>query len=359
MLQPYLTPYRLGLFNELSRLLDHHLTILYFSKEEEARKWEFERNVRFREVFLKTTVTRTGYENNRTRLSFLSLAWSFMKTRPSVVIASEGLVGRKVRVLQLLLRFKLLFWTEMNELVLQTTRPKKWPMRWLDRGVKAYIVPGRMSERYLQNVRDYKGPVYFAPNTIDCDRFACAEAAVADKFRNTELRFLFSGSLIPRKGFDSLLAAFERLAKTASLPAYRLDVIGEGPIDKKQVDNVYYHGFVGQDECADLMRRAHIFILPALWDCNPLVVTEAVTAGCVTILSDGVGNYPEYTDGNGLVFERGNVNALYDVLLDVMGKSRDELLKMANRSLELSSQVSHKNSAMVFMSAIDGCTLRK
>jgi len=352
MLQPYLTPYRLGLFNELSRQLNGNFTMLYFSKEESARKWTFERNVRFREVFLKTKVTATGYNSTRVRLSFLSLVWTLIKIRPAVIIADEGLPGRMVRCLQPLLRFKLLFWTETNEIVIGANRPKRWLARWLDRGVNAYIVPGQMSAQYLQNVRNYSGPIYFAPNTIDRDRFACTEAAAAEKFKNQEIRFLFSGSLIPLKGIDSLLAAFERLAASAGLPAYRLDIIGDGTMEKRPVKNVTYHGYVNQDECAAFMKQAHVFVLPSLWDCNPLVVTEAVTAGCVTVLSDGVGNYPEYAAGNGFVFERGNADALFDTLVKILRMDRGVLLTMAKRSLSIASEVSHENSARVLVQAV-------
>jgi glycosyltransferase involved in cell wall biosynthesis len=282
-----------------------------------------------------------------------------IKIRPVVVIANESPPGRMVRCLQMVLRFKLLFWTETNEIVIGANRPKKWLARWLNRGVSAYIVPGRMSERFAQNIRGYKGPVYFAPNTIDRERFAGTEVAVVKKFQNAEMLFLFSGSLIPRKGFDCLLAAFERLAETEGLPAYRLDILGDGPVEKRPVKNVYYHGFVDQDGCVAFVKQAHVFVLPSLWDCNPLVVTEAISAGCVTVLSDGVGNYPEYADGNGFVFERGNADALFDILVKILRMDRVDLLKLAKKSLSIASKVSHQNSAQGFVQAIRDCAQGK
>jgi glycosyltransferase involved in cell wall biosynthesis len=355
MLQPYLTPYRLGLFNELNRQLNDGLTILYFSREEKARKWTFERNVEFREVQLKTRVKATGYNSTRVHLSTMGLAKTLIRLRPDVLICAPKPVSHIVRLLQPFLGFKLMVWAETNELTIGTARPKKWPMHWIDRGVRAYIVPGRMSERYLRNIRGYKRKVWFAPNTIDRNRFACLPRDIAEKFSADECRFLFSGSLIPLKGIDALQEAFERLAKTEGLPSYRLDIIGDGPLDKKPVPNVHYHGYLSQDECAAFMKQAHVLVLTSLWDCNPLVVTEAVTAGCATVLSDGVGNYPEYTDGNGFVFARGNADALYEILVKMLRMDRDELKQMAMRSLEIAADVSHENSARVFVQAIREC----
>lgn len=353
LLQPYLTPYRQGLFNALSDRLLGGLAVMYFAREEEARKWSFQRTVRFHEIFLKTKVTRLGYDSTRVQLSFLSLAKELIRLGPQVVIASEGTPGRMVRLLQTLLRFKVIFWTESTEIALQNRRPNPRAVSWVDRGVSAYVVPGVLSRQYLQNVRGYNGPIYFSPNTIDRERFSCSAQSVKARFSGEEpLRILFSGSLIPRKGIKALQDALGKIAESGSLPPYRVDVIGEGPEEKKPIENVFYHGFVGQEETVRFVKQAHILVLPSLWDCNPLVVTEAVTAGCVTVLSDGVGNHPEYTDGNGVVFERGNADALFGALQNVMSRNRDELLKMALRSLEISATVSHENSAEVFLQAV-------
>lgn len=47
-----------------------------------------------------------------------------------------------------------------------------------------------------------------------------------------------------------------------------------------------FHGMVSQQKLADLMRYAHLFVLPSLHEGLPLVVLEALACGCTVIATD-------------------------------------------------------------------------
>lgn len=99
------------------------------------------------------------------------------------------------------------------------------------------------------------------------------------------VEILYAGKLSLSKGVPWLLKALSRLA---DLP-WRLHLVGEGSGGEKQLclelaarlgNRVVQHGSVEHARLADLMRLAHIFILPSFSEGLPLVLMEALASGC-------------------------------------------------------------------------------
>jgi glycosyltransferase involved in cell wall biosynthesis len=145
-----------------------------------------------------------------------------------------------------------------------------------------------------------------------------------------------------------MCAVFDRL-KQANID-FELHIAGDGPI--KPVDGIVNHGYLNKEKAIDLYKSCHVFIMPSLWDCNPLSLIEAAKTGNVIIASKGVGNYPELVNDNGYVFEIGSEDDLYDQYNKLLSKSNEDLLKMGRKSIELSSRISHRNTAQSFYDAI-------
>jgi glycosyltransferase involved in cell wall biosynthesis len=108
---------------------------------------------------------------------------------------------------------------------------------------------------------------------------------------------LFIGRLAESKGIRPLLAAWSRLG--ISLP---LKIAGDGPMRGEVqaaaqcMKNVEWLGHMGKDRIADLLRRAHVVIVPSLWyEGFPMVVVEAFAAGAPVIASD-IGALGEVVD---------------------------------------------------------------
>lgn len=110
-----------------------------------------------------------------------------------------------------------------------------------------------------------------------------------------EVRFLFAGATIHRKGFDLLLAAFERVRR--DVPAARLRVVGPagdsahllGRLGDDAKGAVEVRGPVPQAELAAELRAADCLVLPSRNDSFGMVVAEALACGTPALVSEMVG----------------------------------------------------------------------
>lgn len=137
------------------------------------------------------------------------------------------------------------------------------------------------------------------------------------------LRFLYVGTLSPRKGVMDLVAAFARLRQERA--AIRLDVVGDGP-ERSRIesrvrelaveDAVDFHGYVAErDELFDLYAAADAFVLPSYNEGFPRVLYEAASAG-LPIIATAVGGVPAVLeDGkHALLVSPGDVDGLCDAM---------------------------------------------
>ena len=105
------------------------------------------------------------------------------------------------------------------------------------------------------------------------------------------VHLLYAGKLSLAKGVDWLLRTF------IGLEDHRLHLhlagSGSGPeaelclqLAKEAGDRVTVHGRIDQQQLARLMQLCHIFILPSFYEGLPLVLLEALAAGCRIIATD-------------------------------------------------------------------------
>jgi glycosyltransferase involved in cell wall biosynthesis len=127
-------------------------------------------------------------------------------------------------------------------------------------------------------------------------------------------RFLFCGATIRRKGFDLLLAAFDRVA--AEAPAARLRVVGPrgdaaGLLDGRAGERIAVAGPVSQAVLAEELRRADCLVLPSRNDSYGMVVAEALACGLPVLVSEMVGAKELVAAGsNGWIVPAGDTAAL-------------------------------------------------
>jgi glycosyltransferase involved in cell wall biosynthesis len=99
------------------------------------------------------------------------------------------------------------------------------------------------------------------------------------------VELLYAGKLSSSKGVPWLLKS---LYLIRGLP-FRLHMAGDANHEQKQLclslahplgSKVVYHGSLSHEDLSDLMRRAHVFILPSFFEGLPLVLMEALACGC-------------------------------------------------------------------------------
>jgi glycosyltransferase involved in cell wall biosynthesis len=156
--------------------------------------------------------------------------------------------------------------------------------------------------------------------------------------------FLFIGQLIKRKGFEELLNSFKFFSKNN--PEWKLIIVGEGPLKKliPKNNSIKHFNFKHPEQVAKYMNKSRFLILPSYYDHWPLVVNEASLCGCGLILSDKIGNIPEFSRSkNSIICKSSSVNSLTFALEKASKLSEIKLDRMFEESVKLGSKFTISN----------------
>ena len=143
----------------------------------------------------------------------------------------------------------------------------------------------------------------------------------SDRERHAERVFLFSGSLITRKGVDLLARAFVRLVSQGVNA--RLKIIGEGELRQSLEqtlapvrDRVEFTGFKDWNELPREYASADVLCVPSRYDGWGLVVPEGLASGLPVIGTDRMGAALEFieTGRNGWLIRAGDEEALFEAM---------------------------------------------
>jgi phosphatidylinositol alpha-mannosyltransferase len=157
-------------------------------------------------------------------------------------------------------------------------------------------------------------------NGIDTERFAKATA-----WPTVGPTIVFIGRHEPRKGVETLLAAFDRLPSDA-----RLWMVGQGPqtaeLKQRTIGNprIEWLGRISDSEVASRLRGAEVFCAPSLHgESFGVVLLEAMAAHTAIVASD-IPAYRKVTgDGrDALLVPPGDVDALAEAFRRVLEERR-------------------------------------
>lgn len=149
---------------------------------------------------------------------------------------------------------------------------------------------------------------------------------------------LFVGNIAYEKGIFVLLDAFKKLDRNG----VNLYYVGRGPDledlrrEAHGLSNVYIHGFVSDEDLADMYSRANITVAPSLcYEAGPAAAfIESLPFGTPTVGSIVGGSHEGIVDGvNGRLFEPGDSSALRDILQDLID-NQDKLKRMEGEVLK-------------------------
>lgn len=131
--------------------------------------------------------------------------------------------------------------------------------------------------------------------------------------------------LFPRKGVQHFLDAVGRLARHGD---WEFVVAGDGPymetlrLQAKALGSpVRFVGFLGRSELAAYYQAARIFVFPSIRENFPMVLLEAMDAGCAIITTDAEGCHEVVAD-TGVVVPAGDPDAIAEQLALLMGDTR-------------------------------------
>lgn len=166
--------------------------------------------------------------------------------------------------------------------------------------------------------------------------------------------FLFVGQLIKGKGLIELLNSFQIFLNTNK--DWKLIIVGKGPLRKiiPKHKNIKYLGFKTPEEISTLMQKSRFLVLPTHLDQWPLVVNEATLCGCGLLITDAVGNIPEFSNSkNSIISKISSKKSLLASLEKASKLSDSKLEKMYKESLRLSSKYVISNWVKNYQNIID------
>jgi glycosyltransferase involved in cell wall biosynthesis len=317
------SPYQVELFDAIAAMGSIEPTVVYVRERDRSRHW-YIRDRRHRSLFLQedrqridtsiaaaSLVVFAHYQSQEVRRLMrlrhgLRRPWCFWGERPG--FRYPGFIGRLYRAHRLH--------------VLRSTQTPIW-------GIGNWAIQGYSREFGAQ--RSYFNVPYFS----DLSRFARPVAPRQAGART----FLYSGSLIARKGVDLLASAFRRLA--VQHPDVRLELIGTGRLLARLrgvlasvSDQVCFHGFKQWHELPPLYRTAHILCAPSRYDGWGLVVPEGLAAGLPVIGTARAGAAIELLrpGRNGWIIPADDERPLYEAMLSAAALSEDELAEMSRHA---------------------------
>jgi glycosyltransferase involved in cell wall biosynthesis len=173
------------------------------------------------------------------------------------------------------------------------------------------------------------------PGTPACDATiplfpGCQAAALSlPPFQSREKLMVFAGRLMPKHKNPELVAkAFSSLADR--FPDWRVEFAGldievDGESTWSHCEHVLarfpgryrYHGVLDPSRLQDLYRRARIAVMPSGFESFGLVALEAMSNGCVPVVSDNTA-LPESVDDAGLTVPNGSLEGLVAELEKLM-----------------------------------------
>ena len=125
---------------------------------------------------------------------------------------------------------------------------------------------------------------------------------------------LFVGRLVPKKGFDTLVAAAH--------PGYQLALAGSGRIPDHVPPGVRFLGPVDRADLPELYRAADLFAFPAVGEMLTLVMQEAMASG-LPVVTTAEPAYAAYGfDPDGLTLVEPRPDVLRQAILSIVGDDR-------------------------------------
>ncbi len=150
-------------------------------------------------------------------------------------------------------------------------------------------------------------------------------------------RILFASRLFPRKGAQFMLDALAGL----DLNGWEVVIAGDGPMLEPLREQartlglkVSFPGFVKGQALQDLYASSAIFVFPSLHDNFPVVLLEALSAGCA-IVTNNITGMPEVVGAAGLLVHPHDIGGLRAAIVRLMHDTplRNRLAQLAQRRI--------------------------
>lgn len=225
--------------------------------------------------------------------------------------------------------------------------------RRLHSNIDGVFVPAESHAPYYRSLGFPQSKILFGVDVVDNDYFATGADRVRANATVLEVNgtlvadyFLFVGRFLPRKGLETLLAAYARYRTSAESKPWDLFMVGGGSCldDIRRmgtaIEGVHFAGPQFGDDLCRYYGLAKVLIVPSESDPWGLVVNEGLASGLPVIVSSGCGAARTLVaEGeNGWCFPAGDVVTLTQIMLRAGNASPAVLAQMGSRSRQIISE---------------------
>ena len=352
---------RVEVYDEMARLDEVDFRVFYLQRLAHGRHWEYGPQPRHDAEFIREVRLRRQLYVNP---GFLR---RYLRFDPDLLIVT-GYYAPAMQLamyLESVRRRPWVFWAEMAN-----TRYSEHPTfdsAWLrDRLRSVALFPlrhfpteiwaiGTRAQADYNALVDGRVPVRNLPYFANLDRFF---AAGAQRTPGDVVRFLFCGSLVVRKGADTIADAVERLAGEGH--AFELHIAGTGPLqdrferlpaDVRQ--RVHLHGFLQLDEVPEVYSKGDVLLFPSRHDGWGMTLGEGLAAGLPAISTAQTGAAVDMLrEGeNGFMLPELTTDRLVDAMRFYI-KNPERIAPMRDAARATARQYTHEVGAKRFIEAI-------
>ena len=226
-------------------------------------------------------------DNSFSKIVFLIRSFFFIKSQDyDLIHAHAFLPGITARLLMVFKGVPAVFTVHGTSINTKLSSPIS---RWLEKFILTQILYSAqitVSRDFLK-IKNINKQVFYIPNGVDIARF---DKVKMSKSGNPTL--IFVGRLHPQKNLDTLINALKIVKE--SVPNIRLMIVGEGKLkselerqvrDLKLKENIRFLGPKTGSELINLYKSSHAFILPSIYEGQPLTLLEAWAAKLPVIVS--------------------------------------------------------------------------
>lgn len=294
------TPYRIPLFNELSRQLEDkgfRLKVIFGALGYPRRKWIIDMSeCKFDyEVLSSKTIPSSNPE--KISFTYSGLYHIISRECPSVFITNGfSIAATKLWWRSLFKKTPYIIWSgAISRNNVHDSPVRRLQRKTLIKRASGFIAYGTKAKEYLTSLGAKEDRIEIGINTVDTDFFQNETRRIrSNMVREKEKRYLlYIGHLTRGKRIDRLFYALREL-----LIKYRgdflLKLVGSGP----EMDNlnnlanqlniirlISMEGFKQKEEIPEYIAEADCFLFPSEYDVWGLVLVEAMAAGLPCIAS--------------------------------------------------------------------------
>ena len=194
-----------------------------------------------------------------------------------------------------------------------------------------------VDSRFLKYKNVNKG-ISVIPNGVDIKKFDSISAKKSNKFK-----VIFVGRLHPQKGVKYLIEAISKIKD--KINNVEISIVGSGEEEQKLKglsknlgvsDIIKFKGKLFGSDLVKEYKSSHLFVLPSLYEGQPLTLLEAWAAK-LPVLVTSTGDNDKFVKNsiNGFTVPPKNVSLLSINLLKIIGLDKQNLDKMGENGYRL------------------------